>query len=304
MGDFILYHALVNNFPFIEPDSKIEINSSTGDVVFGGSTFRTLRLSKNNYDQGWLERQELSLKDYEMTQVESDLDELTDSTYTLFANFLVITIFLNDCDTVNLLDVGCGIREGLPPYVDDVSKMINYFGLDPLEINFERDYPFFCGDLANLAEIKSLHNSFDVIVFATSLDHINDLDEAVKAVNLLAAPGGLLVSWSGIHNPEITSEHNGVLVFNELMKSDPVSAILKWFGYFILRFPRLIFRSFMTRRKIKRGIPLDPAHEHYFTEESLRETMGFFGEVVSSVRVPGSNSVFDRVLIGKKVSRN
>ena len=208
----------MDDIPFATPNSLIEINSSSGSLVLESSTFRTLKLSNNNYDKNWLSRQKLSLQEYEITQVESDIDALTECTYTLFSDFLASTIFLSDCEKVNLLDVGCGIRESLPPYVENVSERINYFGLDPLESNFERDYSFLCGDLDNLSKIKSLHNSFNVIVFATSLDHISDLEESVKAVNRLAAPGALLVSWSGVHDPEITAEHNGILVFRELIK--------------------------------------------------------------------------------------
>ena len=216
----------MNNIPFVARDSQIEIDPSTGSLVLETSRYRTLKLSNKNYDQNWLDRQKLSLKEYEITQVESDIDDLTDCTYTLFSDFLASTIFLSGRERVNLLDVGCGIRESLPPYVENVSERVNYFGLDPLENNLERDYSFLCGDLANLSEIQSLHNSFDVIVFATSLDHISNLEETVKAVNCLAAPGALLVSWSGVHDPEITAEHNGILVFRELIKSDPLSAIL------------------------------------------------------------------------------
>ena len=291
----------MNDIPLVSSDSQVQIDSSTGSLVLGASTFRTLKFSNSNYDQNWFKRQKLSLKEYEITQVESKIDDLTESTYVLFSDFLASTIFLTGRERVNLLDVGCGIRESLPPYVDNVSEKVNYFGLDPLENNLERDYVFLCGDLSNLSKIESLQNSFDVIVFATSLDHISDLEESVKAVNRLAAPGAVLVSWSGVHDPEITAEHNGILVFRELIKSDPLSAILKWFGYFIFRFPRLLYRSLITRRKIERGVPLDQLHEHYFTETSLRETMSCFGEVISSIRVPGSNFIFDRVLIGEKV---
>ena len=78
----------MDDIPFATPNSLIEINSSSGSLVLESSTFRTLKLSNNNYDKNWLSRQKLSLQEYEITQVESDIDALTECTYTLFSDFL------------------------------------------------------------------------------------------------------------------------------------------------------------------------------------------------------------------------
>ncbi len=280
-----------------------------GEIVVAREKVGHLKLPDQEYGSSWLSRQLNSIDEYKLTHVEEVPDEHSSRMYTLFEYFLdsaILHVVSSQSDSFipNVLDVGCGTYNTKPPYVSSsLEDTTHYYGLDPLDINFSsRSYPFFLGDLTQLANQAHLKSQFDIFVFATSLDHIEDLDKTRSEICELASRGAVAVFWCGVHDPELTGEHNGSLVFNKLLSGGVIVGYLLYYIYGIMRLPRLLLRAARTRYRLRHGVPLDDLHERYFTTGSLEDIMQKFGTIVSSVRIPGSGSMFYCVSLHEELS--
>lgn len=279
--------------------STSQAEVSDGTIRVAGKQVKYFVLDRSKYDAIWLERQLNSVEEYEQTHVEAIVDDHNNRLSILFRNFLSSAVLdmVSSKGTIrrlNVLDVGCGIHSERPPYISNqLAETVNYYGLDPLEVNLDsRSYPLFLGDLTQLANQDNLESVFDLVIFCTSLDHIDSLEQTIEELHTLTTPGATAIFWCGVHDPEITGEHNGSLVFRKLLSRGGLAGYLSFLLYGIFRLPRLLTRAGLTRYRLGHGIPLDDLHERYFTSDTLEDTVEKFGEVLSSVRVPGSNSVF------------
>jgi ubiquinone/menaquinone biosynthesis C-methylase UbiE len=91
-----------------------------------------------------------------------------------------------------VLDVGCGIQE-FPSYLDGL-VIDRFAGVDPLASPVERKFEF----VQSFAEFLPWENKqFDVVVAATSLDHVVSLDMALSEIKRVLRPGGYFVTWVG-----------------------------------------------------------------------------------------------------------
>jgi SAM-dependent methyltransferase len=92
----------------------------------------------------------------------------------------------------SVLDVGCGIQE-LPSYLDGL-VIDRLAGVDPLASPVKRKFEFVQG----FAEFLPWENEeFDLVVAATSLDHVVSLDMALSEIKRVLRPGGYFVTWVG-----------------------------------------------------------------------------------------------------------
>ena len=92
----------------------------------------------------------------------------------------------------SVLDVGCGIQE-FPSYLDGL-VIDRLAGVDPLASQVERKFEFVQG----FAEFLPWENEeFDLVVAATSLDHVVSLDMALSEIKRVLRPGGYFVTWVG-----------------------------------------------------------------------------------------------------------
>jgi SAM-dependent methyltransferase/regulator of replication initiation timing len=92
----------------------------------------------------------------------------------------------------SVLDVGCGIQE-FPSYLDGL-VIDRLAGIDPLASELERKFEFVQG----FAEFLPWKNDeFDLVVAATSLDHVVSLDMALGEIKRVLRPGGYFVTWVG-----------------------------------------------------------------------------------------------------------
>jgi SAM-dependent methyltransferase len=90
----------------------------------------------------------------------------------------------------SVLDVGCGIQE-FPSYLDGL-VIDRLAGVDPLASQVERKFEFVQG----FAEFLPWENEeFDLVVAATSLDHVVSLDMALSEIKRVLRPGGYF--WVG-----------------------------------------------------------------------------------------------------------
>ena len=198
-----------------------------------------------------------------------------------------------------ILDVGCGIFPRVSPAFERLDERCQYIGLDPLPRNVERAYPFVCGRLEDLAALSGFEPRFDLFVFGTSLDHLEDLPAAAAAIRHLASPGAVLVCWNGLQEPERTVTNHAVAVFQRLLRyRSTVAAIVAYFGYGVLRLPRLLMRMRTRRDTLARGEVMDH-HSRWFTESNSARYLGEFGEVIDMTSLPNTQHGFATVRVGE-----
>lgn len=262
-----------------------------------GQHLRRLVLHGAIPDTNWVAKQQASMTEYVDGTRAIPPDTLT--LYRLFDAYLA-TAMIGRTDR-RVLDVGCGIGRGWPPYAVTIGLTRKftgnvYVGLDPIERDIdEREYPFICGRIEDLPD--ALEDRFDTFVFATSLDHFEDLERVANAVRRLATPDARCHFWVGLHDVPSVSEQSGARAYRRLFAS------LGPAGFF-LRLCRLVvsagrdyFRSIVRTRRLARGLPLDMLHFHYFTQANVASHLARFGTLEQTLRVPGTNSLFATVRV-------
>lgn len=91
-----------------------------------------------------------------------------------------------------VLDVGCGVIE-LPEYMKYCN--VEWWGIDPLDLDIDRKFNYICG----LAENMPFDDcEFDCVIFAASLNHMNDVKKAVSETHRVLKRHGLLIVWTGL----------------------------------------------------------------------------------------------------------
>jgi SAM-dependent methyltransferase len=89
-----------------------------------------------------------------------------------------------------VLDIGCGPQR-VPIYLEDY-PIEGLYGIDPLSEPIHHPFHFFEG----LAEFLPWADSqFNLVVAATSLDHVLLLDEVFSEVRRVLSPDGMFVVW-------------------------------------------------------------------------------------------------------------
>lgn len=268
-----------------------------GFVSADGRQSRYIHVECKETRRDWLQKQEASMPEYlqELNQV----NPLIDTLYRLFDRYIAAA--LHGRRNARVLDVGCGLNRAWPPYVATLKREhartgILYAGLDPIAHDIEqRDYPFACARLEDLHTV--LDDRFDVFVFATSLDHFEQLDEVARAVRGLAAENAVCIFWVGLHDPILVGEQIGARAYRRLFSSlAPLGFVWRYartMASMAVNYLRLLRR----RSRSRRNLPLDDLHFHYFTEESLARTLLRFGPCIDRLIVPGTSSVFATVRV-------
>ena len=88
------------------------------------------------------------------------------------------------------LDIGCGAL-ALPAYMK-VAVNVEFTGVDPYKGDVKRKFKFVQGH-AELLPFEN--NSFDMALFATSLDHILEPDSAIIEAHRVLEDDGKLLIW-------------------------------------------------------------------------------------------------------------
>src|SRR5207253_948430 len=136
------------------------------------------------------------------------------------------------------------------------------------------------------ASLQGFTPRFDLIVFGTSLDHLEKLETAADAVHHLAAPGALLVCWNGLQDTEKVISSHGVAVFQTLVGyRSAFAAMCAYAGYGVLRLPRLL-RRMRTKRALIAKREVGDHHLRWFTQANTPEYLSEFGDVVDTVALP------------------
>jgi SAM-dependent methyltransferase len=251
----------------------------------------------------WDRRQSTALPDYLRGQEEVTTEN--QQLYELFGWYLACAVLKGG--TKKILDVGCGIGSRHPPYMQALestlaANQVMYVGLDPLAENTSgRDYPFICGRIEDVPSV--LDDRFDMFLFSSSLDHLEDTDRAAAAVQELAADRAVGVFWIGLHDADLVGGALGQKWFARLFSSlNPVlffARAVAVAGVIARRYPDLVRRAW----RLKTGVPLDNLHITYFTRSNVRSHLERFGELRDLTHIPGTNSVFATVAIRPKAGR-
>jgi hypothetical protein len=267
-----------------------------GFVVNGTHRVRTIQLSGDR-PADWWKRQRSSVDSYRETHEALQLDPDEVPVYKIFGAFINAAAFATGASQPAILDVGCGIFRERSPSFTNLAPRCLYVGLDPLPENAEREYPFVCGRLEDLAAREDFAGRFDVFTFGTSLDHLEDLGVAAQAVRRLAAPNARMVCWNGLQEPERIALGYGGAVFGRLASYESkAAAMLAFAGYGALRLPRLLSSMARQRAAVEREAPLD-SHYRWFTEENSRRHLSLFGEPVDIVALPNTHHCIATVVV-------
>jgi ubiquinone/menaquinone biosynthesis C-methylase UbiE len=112
------------------------------------------------------------------------------------------------------LDVGCGILS-LPNYMKLADK-VRFVGIDPFE-GEDKMFQFVKGFAENLPFERE---TFDGVLFATSLDHIEEPLQALNQAFRVLKPNGYMFIWGSFYNedePEIMRwRKEGGMIFNHI----------------------------------------------------------------------------------------
>ena len=243
------------------------------------------RRAGNNliYDGGgsadWSQRQQDSVARYTDDSYEGD-----PSVGQMFGNF--IATGLAERDAV-VLDIGCGLFPGLPHYVAQLG-LNRYLGLEPLTEPVDRTYPCLVGALAEKIPLKD--SSVDAVLFATSLDHIEDVDAAMKEVCRVLKNDGKLFIWQGLYEPEMLArEKSFERIFFE---PSPIKRAARMLAG-PLEYAVLARRIFKRRRQLRTGERIDSAHFRWYTRQRLRESMAKWNFTVArELEPPGVASIY------------
>ncbi len=252
----------------------------------------TLRLDQDG-GEGWRRITEASLEEYRAHHAADGYPEATRETMAMFEGFIAKWAGIWGADS--MIDLGCGIGAALPPYVRNIAGTLIYAGLDPLDETPERDYPFVCGRLEDLAA-KPLDKKFGLALFVTSLDHFEDARNALALAARITG-GGHAVIWCGLHDSPLIARNDLSIKISALCQSNRnvLTRMLAFLAYGLVTWPRVALALRRRERNLAAGRPLDNLHCHYFTEETLKTLLTEAGTVHEFARCPGSNSVFAAV---------
>lgn len=105
-----------------------------------------------------------------------------------------------DVRDARVLDVGCALRpeQAYCPASYRPHRVRAHVGVDPLLGGPARTY----GVVQGVAEALPFRDeSFDVVLFGSSLDHIVDAGKALREARRVLVPGGRVALWVGIFDP-------------------------------------------------------------------------------------------------------
>lgn len=262
-----------------------------------GKPHRTIKLKNISQTKEWKTKQDNSAEEYRETHQIEHVNPETKILYQLFKSFIYanITYYLNY--PINILDVGCGTFVTPPPYIE-LTKNTTYVGLDPYDINNERDYLFIQGVIEDLPLFLETDVKFDVFIFSTSLDHIQKINDAANAIKTIASKDAYVIFFIGLHDVELVAEMAGRHHYKKVFSSLNIGMFFyQMLGTILLRLPRLFLSLKKREKALTNDEPLDTFHFHYFTRENYKTYISNFGTILEDIDIPGSNSKFISVRI-------
>jgi SAM-dependent methyltransferase len=225
----------------------------------------------------WQDKQCESISRYSQPSYNSDT-----TVPDLFGAFIAATL----PTAAVVIDIGCGITAELPVYARGLRA--RYVGLEPLDVAVDRAYSCISGAIAEA--IPLVDSSVDGAMFATSLDHIQDVPRALAEIHRILRDDGRIYLWVGLHDPDL--ELGAHTLHKVFFSGSFLVRALKLLASQVL-LAKFAVAMALRQSRIRRGIPLDAWHFHYYSRASLRQTLTDAGfSIVREIVVPGTTSTF------------
>ena len=165
-----------------------------------------------------------------------------------------------------VLDIGSGSFT-LPGYIE-ATGCKEFIGIDPIPTSSTPDFPLLVG----LGEMLAFRNeTFDVVIVATSLDHVLDVDGTLAEICRVLKPGGRVYFWGGFSSDASALDRSLPYVlfprmseYKPLDLEEAVSAYLQH---------RAAYEAALQHIEANTGLYetllVDHYHFRHFTEEAL-----------------------------------
>ncbi|HXH00468.1 MAG TPA: methyltransferase domain-containing protein [Sphingomicrobium sp.] len=137
----------------------------------------------------WQAQQDAALPEYHEEEYNADT-----SIPRLFGNFMAVSLDRNG----TVLDIGSGISPQLPHYVAELGLQ-NYIGVEPFRVEVNPEYTMLAGAIAERLPLQD--ETIGAVIFATSMDHIEGLEQAMAEVRRVLKPNGAVYAWIGVYDP-------------------------------------------------------------------------------------------------------
>lgn len=196
----------------------------------------------------WEQKQRAAVPEYEteLADPESRRGSVVWTVAQLFGEF-----WSGSLRDAVVLDVGCGMYAEQAYFRPEWrgSRVKRLVGVDPMFHPGRRDYDFVQGVAESL---PFRDGAFDVVLFATSLDHIADANSALAESARVLKPGGSLAIWISVFDPGL--EINVKRALERVTRRPP------WRPRALLSYLRVLYALEVSRRTDWR----DRYHLHRF----------------------------------------
>jgi SAM-dependent methyltransferase len=199
-----------------------------------------------------------------------------------FGGFMAVTLKEHQ----KVLDIGCGMDGKLPDYVGELG-LEGYIGLEPLAVAAPPAFPLLSGAIAERLPIRD--GALDAVMFATSMDHIEDIDSSISEAKRVLRPGGRIYMWIGLYDPE---EIARAKTFAVILMGSRLKRVVRLLAAHV-EYAHTLWRMAQRKRRLRKGIRLDPYHCRYYTRDLVAASLESWKlEPVRSLVVPGAPSMF------------
>jgi ubiquinone/menaquinone biosynthesis C-methylase UbiE/uncharacterized protein YbaR (Trm112 family) len=212
----------------------------------------------------WEQKQQAAIPEY---QAEIDDPESRGAAAVWTVGRLFGEFWSGNLSRATVLDVGCG------PYSDqsyfraswNKDRVARLVGVDPIFRAGQREYEFVQGVAESLPFADSV---FDVVLYATSLDHVADVDTAMLESARVLKPGGTLAIWISVFDPGLHKT---------------VSSALKRVTRQSLRHPRALASYLRVVYALERSRRVDWRDQYHLHRFELSELRGHINRAGFSV---------------------
>jgi SAM-dependent methyltransferase len=255
-----------------------------------GGSYRRIATGRKIEGSEWDLKQEKALGEYEETHNKGNYEDLTVSLFKFFK--LYISYYCHQSKSPpRVLDIGCGIYRNIPPYIAELSEKITYVGLDPIITDYARDYLFINAKLEECAGLIG-NDAFNVFVFCTSLDHFESIENVSSVVKSLSKKNSYILFFVGLHDTKYVAPDIGAKAYARIFSNMNAGHFALHWARTMVSLPVTYSLMMMRNRKLKRDVPLDEFHFHYFTEDRIRRIAASFGDLIDITFVPHTNALF------------
>jgi len=265
-----------------------ETGEETSSIKFGAEV-------TSDVESEWQKMQAASAEDYHITHSQNGLNEYIREMFKLFNCYISASIqkYLTQDEPnhrFSILDIGCGTYKKIPLYIDFLASKYIYVGLDPFNGNNDREYLFINSRVEDIWAI--IDHTFDVFIFSTSLDHIENPKEAYLSLKKVARKGSICLFFVGLHDVEVVAKQLGIKLLKKVPQNLKFSSFLPVYLKSMVRIPKYFISLKKRDFKLKNNIRLDNKHFHYFTSVNILNYLDYFGEIIDISRPPNTNALF------------